>query len=65
MGCQRFKGCPNVDLRATRNAQVQVWEVEVDEFLYKYQDLVARGWHPSRVGTLVKRIENKIDRDMC
>ena len=58
IGRQRSKGGPNVSLRTTCYAQVQVWKVRADEFFDKFQDFFARG---RRVGALIERVEDKVD----
>ena len=39
--CQGLQGNLDVELGSTRNTKVQTWEVQLDQFLYKTEDVVS------------------------
>src|SRR6266571_1476055 len=50
----------DIDLRAARNTDMQVWNAQADKVLQKVKDNFSWGWHPRGVGTLVERVNNDI-----
>jgi hypothetical protein len=60
---QTFEDNPNIMLRPTRDAYVDVWEVKGNEFIHKLQDLFSRRWWNGwRDRTLVECIQNDVNR---
>ena len=56
-----LKGVLEVDLGTTRHANMKTWEPQVGEVLHEVKGLFAKGWYSRSFGTLVGRIQDKIN----
>jgi len=63
-GCKRIEDVSYVNLWATCDTDMKIWEVKLDKLLHKQEDALARGWNTRAVGTFVKSIHDKVDRTL-
>ena len=61
---QWLEDSSDIDLGATRGANVKFLQAKVDEFLHKLEDLITRRWKPGRVWTFVERIQDNENRTL-
>ena len=59
--CQGFKSGLYVDLGSTRDAYVQIWEVQVNEIVHKAEDFLSRSRHAVIVWALIECINDEIN----
>ena len=57
---QVLEDSPDVVLRPTRNAYVDIWEPKTNKFLHKVEDLFSRRWNRRRNRALVERVQDDV-----
>ena len=59
---QRLKSGLYVNLGATRDAYMQVWEAQENEIFDKVENFFSSTWHPGIVRALIECVEDEINR---
>jgi hypothetical protein len=62
--CQGLEGTLYVNLGSTRDANVQIWNVQANKILDKIENIFSCGRHAGIVGTLIESIYYDVDGDL-